>query len=138
MGTKHGETQNLKICKMEEFNIANREIKTVEQYENLAAASTKRVQALMLTSPSCNVCNYFKKKGMKKYAEKYAQTADFWWINAESEFGEKTLGRKSMFPMWQFFALGEKQRREEPGTSDFMLSDNLDRYADWIRRENEN
>ena len=25
---------------------------------------------------------------MKKYAEKYAQTADFWWINAESEFGE--------------------------------------------------
>ena len=29
---------------MEEFNIANREIKTIEQYENLAAASTKRVQ----------------------------------------------------------------------------------------------
>ena len=76
---------------------------------------------------------------MKKYAEKYAETADFWWINAESEFGEskltfdfifitfgiETLGRKSMFPMWQFFALGERQRREEPGTSDFMLSDNL-------------
>ena len=45
----------------------------------------------MLTSPSCNGCNYFKKKGMKKYAEKYAKTADFWWINAESEFGESKL-----------------------------------------------
>ena len=45
----------------------------------------------MLTSPSCNGCNYFKKKGMKKYAEKYAETADFWWINAESEFGESKL-----------------------------------------------
>ena len=96
----------------------------------------------MLTSPSCNGCNYFKKKGMRKYAEKYSDVADFWWINAESEFGEResclfflscfltypflgTLGRKSMFPMWQFFALGERQRREEPGTSDFMLTDNL-------------
>ena len=76
---------------------------------------------------------------MRKYAEKYSELADFWWIDAESDFGERksclwtspphsflgTLGRKSMFPMWQFFALGERQRREEPGTSDFMLTDNL-------------
>ena len=47
------------------------------------------------------------------------------------------LGRKSMFPMWQFFALGEKQKREEPGTSDFMLTDNIERYADWIERSKE-
>ena len=43
----------------------------------------------MLTSPSCNGCNYFKKKGMRKYVEKYSDVADFWWINAESEFGER-------------------------------------------------
>merc|ERR1711935_345833 len=123
--------------KMENFEIGDREITTSEQYENLASASTSRVQALMMTSPSCNGCQYFKKKNMRKYAEKYSELADFWWIDAESDFGERILGRKSMFPMWQFFALGERQRREEPGTSDFMLTDNLDRYADWIRQSQE-
>ena len=42
-----------------------------------------------------------------------------------ANFFIELLGRRSMFPLWQFFAVGKKMSREEPGTSDFMLSDNL-------------
>ena len=37
-----------------------------------------------------------------------------------------------MFPVWQFFAVGQKMSREEPGTSDFMLSDNLVKGSKWL------
>ena len=42
----------------------------------------------MLSVPSCNGCNYFKKKGMPKYQSNYIKSAEFWWIDAESSFGE--------------------------------------------------
>ena len=78
--------------------MALREIKTAEEYEELKALSVTKVQglsdllfcagfnylkALIMTSPSCNACQYFKKTGHKACIKKFGDKADFAWINAD-------------------------------------------------------